>query len=78
MSIDILEMSGHLALGSRLKRLAERMQADAGRAHAAMGFPMQPSQFSLLSALDRFGPQARLCVLPEGPQTIPYVVRDDT
>ena len=56
MSIDILEMSGHLALGSRLKRLAERMQADAGRAHAAMGFPMQPSQFSLLSALDRFGP----------------------
>ena len=24
-------------------------------------------------ALRRFGPQARLCVLPEGPQTIPYL-----
>jgi len=24
-------------------------------------------------ALRRFGPQARRCVLPEGPQTIPYL-----
>ncbi|WP_084397991.1 bifunctional helix-turn-helix transcriptional regulator/GNAT family N-acetyltransferase [Henriciella aquimarina] len=56
MDSDILEMSGHLALGSRLKRLAERMQADAGRAHQALGYPMQPSQFSLLVALDRYGP----------------------
>ena len=56
MTDDILELSGHLALGSRLKRLAERMQAEAGRAHQDLGYPMQPSQFSLLAALDRYGP----------------------
>ncbi len=28
---------------------------------------------TVLAALDRAGPEARVCVLPEGPQTIPYV-----
>ena len=28
---------------------------------------------TVLEALDRSGPDARVCVLPEGPQTIPYV-----
>ena len=27
-------------------------------------------------ALKRFGPTARVCVLPEGPQTIPYLSKE--
>lgn len=53
---DILRNFGHLAIGSRLKRLAERLQNDAARAHARMGYPMKPAQFPLLAALDRRGP----------------------
>lgn len=34
---DILSNLGCLALDSRLKRLAEHLQADAARAHARMG-----------------------------------------
>ena len=54
---DILDDLGYLALGSRLKRLAERMQADAQRAHAEAGFPIQCGHFPLLAALDAYGPQ---------------------
>ncbi|MCR9164032.1 MAG: GNAT family N-acetyltransferase [Nannocystaceae bacterium] len=53
---DILQGLGYLALGSRLKRLAERLQADAAKAHARMGYPMKPAQFPLLAALDTRGP----------------------
>ncbi|GGB77542.1 bifunctional helix-turn-helix transcriptional regulator/GNAT family N-acetyltransferase [Henriciella pelagia] len=53
---DILSQTGYLALGSRLKRLAERMQADAARAHLDMGYPMQPGHFPLFAALHRHGP----------------------
>ncbi len=52
---DILRDLGYLALGSRLKRLAERLQADAAKAHARMGYPMKPAQFPLLAALDARG-----------------------
>jgi DNA-binding MarR family transcriptional regulator/N-acetylglutamate synthase-like GNAT family acetyltransferase len=53
---DILSDLGLLALGSRLKRLAERMQSDAGELLVRHGFPIQPSHFPLLAALDRYGP----------------------
>src|SRR5215470_11230440 len=53
---DVLADLGLLALGSRLKRLAERMQADAGELLQRQGFPIQPSHFPLLAALDRYGP----------------------
>ncbi len=53
---DILRNLGYLALGSRLKRLAEQLQADAAKAHARMGYPMKPAQFPLLAALDARGP----------------------
>ncbi|MEM6294797.1 MAG: bifunctional helix-turn-helix transcriptional regulator/GNAT family N-acetyltransferase [Myxococcota bacterium] len=56
MGEDILRDLGYLALGSRLKRLAERLQADAAKAHARLGYPMKPAQFPLLAALDRRGP----------------------
>jgi len=52
---DILKDLGHLALGSRLKRLAERMQADALKIHEQAGLQTQPSHFPMLAALDRYG-----------------------
>ena len=53
---DIIAELGPLALGSRLKRLTERVQADALAVHKAFGYPTQPSHFPLLAALDRYGP----------------------
>lgn len=53
---DLLEDLGALALGSRLKRLAERMQAEASQVHDVHGDGCQPAQFPLLAALDRYGP----------------------
>lgn len=55
---DVLEAYGPLFLGSRLKRLAERLQGDCGRTFAAAGHDVQPSQFPVLAALDRYGPMA--------------------
>jgi DNA-binding MarR family transcriptional regulator/N-acetylglutamate synthase-like GNAT family acetyltransferase len=54
---DIFKDSGHLFLGSRLKRLGERMQADVLKIVEAAGLPIQPSQYPLLATLDRYGPQ---------------------
>ncbi len=56
MARDILVDLGELFLGSRLKRLAERLQADAARVAQAAGLAIQPSQFPLLAAIDRYGP----------------------
>lgn len=56
MTEDILVALGPLALGSRLKRLGERMQADAALLYAEVDAPLQPAQFPLLAALDRHGP----------------------
>jgi DNA-binding MarR family transcriptional regulator/GNAT superfamily N-acetyltransferase len=53
---DILAEVGNVFLGSRLKRLAERLQADAGRIVLSEGFDFSPSQFTLLAAIDRYGP----------------------
>lgn len=53
MAIDILKELGPVFLGSRLKRLAERMQADAARILAGAGLELQPAQAPLLAALDR-------------------------
>ncbi|PXA85274.1 MarR family transcriptional regulator [Nostoc sp. 3335mG] len=56
MTRDILVDLGELFLGSRLKRLAERLQADATRVARAAGLAIQPAQFPLLAAIDRYGP----------------------
>ena len=56
MPADILADLGYLFLGSRLKRLAERLQADASRLLKASDLPIQPAQFPLLAAIDRYGP----------------------
>lgn len=53
MAIDIIAELGPIFLGSRLKRLAERLQAGAARIIAETGLPLQPGHMGLLAALDR-------------------------
>lgn len=53
---DVIAELGPIYLGSRLKRLAERMQAGAARVIAEAGLPVQPAHMPLLTALDRQGP----------------------
>ncbi len=55
---DILAEAGLLFLGSRLKRVAERMQADAAQVLRDAGLPVQPGQLPLLTALDLRGPMS--------------------
>ena len=56
MARDVLAEMGYLALGSRLKRLAERVQADATKAFSDRGIPVQATHFPLLAALTTYGP----------------------
>ncbi|MEM6639717.1 MAG: bifunctional helix-turn-helix transcriptional regulator/GNAT family N-acetyltransferase [Pseudomonadota bacterium] len=56
MAADILSDLSYLALASRLKRLADALLADAAKIHADFGAPLQPGQFPLIAALDRYGP----------------------
>ncbi|PKP82100.1 MAG: MarR family transcriptional regulator [Alphaproteobacteria bacterium HGW-Alphaproteobacteria-18] len=56
MPRDVLAEMGYLALGSRLKRLAERMQADATKVFADRGLSIQGTHFPLLAALTTYGP----------------------
>lgn len=53
---DVVRSSPHLFLGSRLRRLGERMQADVAQIVEHVGLPIHPSQYSALEALARFGP----------------------
>lgn len=48
---DIVRDMGPVLLGSRLKRLAERMQAEAAVAIMEAGLPCQPGHMALLAAL---------------------------
>ena len=54
---DVIGAHGHLFLGSRLKRLAEQMQADVVRVSQRAGLPIQPGQYPLLCTLLENGPQ---------------------
>lgn len=58
MGNDVISAGGALYLGSRLKRLGERMQADAAAVVERAGLPLQPAHFPLLQALDETGPQS--------------------
>ncbi len=55
MHADVISDLGHIFLGSRLKRLGERMQVGAARVIADAGLPLQPTHMPLLTALDRGG-----------------------
>ena len=56
MQNDILADVAYLGLGSRLKRLSERFMADAAQIHIESGERLQPGQFPLFAAIDRYGP----------------------
>jgi len=56
MSVDLLAGLGVGFLGSRLKRLAERMQADAAEVARSLDLPVQPAQMSLLMTIRLHGP----------------------
>ncbi|TVV71001.1 bifunctional helix-turn-helix transcriptional regulator/GNAT family N-acetyltransferase [Sphingomonas solaris] len=49
---DVLREAGPVFLGSRLKRLGERMQAGAARVIAEAGLPLQPAHMPLIAAID--------------------------
>lgn len=53
---DIISEQGLLFLGSRLRRLAERLQGDAAQFPERAGLPLQPGHYPLLATLDRYGP----------------------
>lgn len=54
---DILREAGPVYLGSRLKRLAERMQAEAAISISEAGLPCQPGHMALITVLAR-GPKS--------------------
>ena len=57
MAGDVISEREALFLGSRLKRLAERMQGEVVRVVERVGLDIQPSQYPLLMTIDQYGPQ---------------------
>ena len=53
MEIDFLNELKELALGSRLKRLTERLQTQAAQIYKSYGLDIQPKWFTLLALLDK-------------------------
>jgi DNA-binding MarR family transcriptional regulator len=53
---DVTRSLGHLALGTRLKRIGERLQTQTQRILDAYEMPIQTAQFPFLAAIDRVGP----------------------
>lgn len=53
---DVVRNFGFLPLGTRLKRIGERLQADTQTIMDEMGVDLQASQYPFLAALDRLGP----------------------
>ena len=51
MQSDYLDQLAELALGSRLKRLTEKMVTDAGKVYRHFGIDVQPKWFTLLALL---------------------------
>jgi DNA-binding MarR family transcriptional regulator len=57
MTADTLSDLGVMFLGSRLKRLGDRLQTEAAAILQAMDLPVQPAQQPLLAVLRREGPR---------------------
>lgn len=53
---DVVKELGYLTLGTRLKRLGERLQAQTQILLDAAGLDLPASYFPVLAALDRLGP----------------------
>lgn len=56
MTKDIVRALGFLTLGSRMKRIGERLQADAQRILDERAVAFQPGHYPFVAAIDRFGP----------------------
>ncbi|SON57301.1 DNA-binding transcriptional repressor MarR [Hartmannibacter diazotrophicus] len=56
MTEDVVRSLGLLCLGSRLKRIGERLQANTDAILAAEGVGISASQYPYLASLDRLGP----------------------
>jgi DNA-binding MarR family transcriptional regulator len=55
---DVVRSLGLLPLGSRLKRIGERLHGEAQRIMEEMGVPFPAGHYPFLAALDRLGPLA--------------------
>ena len=53
---DVVRALGFLCMGSRLRRIGERLQADTQQIIDAAGLGIQAGQFPFLAAIDRAGP----------------------
>lgn len=53
---DVIRTLGFLCLGTRMKRLGERLQADTQQIIENSGMAVLASQFPYLAAIDRLGP----------------------
>ena len=56
MPEDVVKSLGFLCLGSRFKRIGERLQADTQQIMDQHGISLQAGQYPFLAALDRCGP----------------------
>ena len=56
MTEDIVRAFGYLCLGSRFRRIGERLQADTQQIIEQMGVGIQVGQYPFLAAIDRSGP----------------------
>jgi DNA-binding MarR family transcriptional regulator len=56
MTEDIIRAFGYLCLGSRFRRIGERLQADTQQIIDASGLAIQAGQYPFLAAIDRAGP----------------------
>jgi len=56
MTLDIVRELGHLTLGTRLKRLGERLQAQTQALLGEADISLPASHLVVLAALDRLGP----------------------
>lgn len=53
---DIVRELGLLCLGTRLRRIGERMQSDVQQVIDDLELPVQASSYPILAALDQYGP----------------------
>ena len=53
---DVVRSLGYLCLGTRMKRIGERLQAETQRIMDTLDVPVQAGQYPLLGAVDRLGP----------------------
>ena len=70
---DVVRSLGHLCLGTRMKRIGERLQGETQRILDSLEVPIQAGQYPLLGAIDRLGPLTvgELASVPASPSTMP-------